>query len=228
MKKKKSRRKAKEKEGEEEKKRNNNNNVQQEQRGGDRRDGEGQAERKRKKTIKGTCLWPGMNLTIFHWQNVISEGTSFLSVDPQLLHIQHLEEGMAFFFFFPACTSHHVGSYFPDQGLNQNLPQWRCKVLNWTSREAPEEGMALAESNCQQKGKVAGARKDFEIHTLRNSLCCILTDVICLNTFYQQELTTSEAAHFLYRLWHSLENSLMRPQSIIHGFIVLGCPLGIT
>ena len=133
-----------------------------------------------------------------------------------------------FFFFFPACTSHHVGSYFPDQGLNQNLPQWRCKVLNWTAREAPEEGMALAESNCQQKGKVARARKDFEIHTLRNSLCCILTDVICLNTFYQQELTTSEAAHFLYRLWHSLENSLMRPQSIIHGFIVLGCPLGIT
>ena len=49
-------RRAKKKEGEEEKKRNNNNNVQQEQRGGDRRDGEGQAERKRKKTIKGTCL----------------------------------------------------------------------------------------------------------------------------------------------------------------------------
>ena len=69
------------------------------------------------------------------------------------------------FFFFPACTSHHVGSYFPDQGLNQNLLQWRRKVLNWTAREAPEEGMALAESNCQQKGQVAGARKDFEIRT---------------------------------------------------------------
>ena len=52
MKKKKSRRReAKKKEGEEEKKRNNNNTVQQEQRGGDRRDGEGQAERK-KRTAK--------------------------------------------------------------------------------------------------------------------------------------------------------------------------------
>jgi len=109
MKKKKSRRReAKKKEGEEEKKRNNNNTVQQEQRGGDRRDGEGQAERKRKKTIKGTCLWPGMNLTIFHWQNVIYEGTSFLSVDPQLLYFQHLEEGMAFFFFFFFRPAPHI------------------------------------------------------------------------------------------------------------------------
>lgn len=105
-------------------------------------------------------------------------------------------------------------------------PSWSGDAESQT--KAPGESVALAESNRQQKGQVAGAGKDFEIHTLRNSLRCVLTDVICLNTSHQQELTTSEAAHFLYRLWHSLENSLMRPQLIIHGFIVLGSPLGIT
>ena len=89
--------------------------------------------------------------------------------------------------------------------------------------------MALAESNCRQKEQVAGARKDFEIHTtLRNSPCCTLTDVTCLNTSNKQESTTSEAAHFICRLWHSLESPLVRLRSIIPGLIVLGCPLGTT
>lgn len=63
-----------------------------------------------------------------------------------------------------------------------------------------------------------------ESYTPRNSLCCILTDVTCLNTSNKQELTTSEAAHFICTPLHSLSSSLVRPQLIIHVLIVLFRP----
>lgn len=63
-----------------------------------------------------------------------------------------------------------------------------------------------------------------ESYTPRNPLCCILTAVTCLNTSNKQELTTSEAAHFICIPLHSLSSSLVRPQLIIQVLIVLFWP----
>ena len=50
---------------------------------------------------------------------------------PSLISFNPHSAAMRWVIFFFGCTMQHVGSWFPDQGLNQPLPppQWKCGVL---------------------------------------------------------------------------------------------------